>query len=80
MKNMTNYPKMIVKLRVKMNISQEDLAKKLGVSFQSVNRWENGKTLPNYKTLKQIEGLCQKHNLNFEDIRRSIIEQEGERQ
>lgn len=70
----------IKQLRQHILLSQEDFGKELGVTFATVNRWENGKTLPNYKTLKQIEGLCQKHNLNFEDIRRSIIEQEGERQ
>ena len=26
--------------------SQEDLARKIGVSFATVNRWENGKTKP----------------------------------
>ena len=70
----------IKQLRQHILLSQEDFGKELGVTFATVNRWEYGKTLPNYKTLKQIEGLCQKHNLNFEDIRRSIIEQEGERQ
>lgn len=38
MKEKVNYPEMIVLLRARMNISQEELASKLGVSFQSVNR------------------------------------------
>ncbi|VEU81591.1 helix-turn-helix transcriptional regulator [Mycoplasmopsis arginini] len=46
MKEKVNYPEMIVLLRARMNISQEKLASKLGVSFQSVNRWENGKYEP----------------------------------
>lgn len=37
-----NYSKAIVELRAKLNISQHELASILGVSFQSVNRWENG--------------------------------------
>ena len=37
--------------------SQEDLARKLGVSFATVNRWENGKTKPSrlaQDKLKQV--------------------------
>ena len=36
----------ILKLRKKMGISQEELAEKLGVSRQSVSRWEVGSALP----------------------------------
>lgn len=63
MKNMTNYPKMIVKLRVKMNISQEDLAKKIGVSFQSVNRWENGKYEPTKLAKAKLNELFMQYNV-----------------
>ena len=41
-----NYANAIIKLRVKLNISQTELAKMLGVSFSSVNRWEKGKFMP----------------------------------
>lgn len=37
-----NYSKAVLELRSKLNISQLELANLLGVSFQSVNRWENG--------------------------------------
>ena len=33
--------------RLENRISQEDLAKRLNVSFATVNRWLNGKTHPN---------------------------------
>lgn len=33
-------------LRKKHNMSQEELAEKMGVSRQSVAKWENGETLP----------------------------------
>ncbi|UKI14511.1 MAG: helix-turn-helix domain-containing protein [Clostridiales bacterium] len=35
-----DYAKMILALRVKMNISQQQLGELLGVSFSTVNRWE----------------------------------------
>ena len=37
----------IIKLRSERRISQRQLAEELNVSFTSVNRWENGKTMPN---------------------------------
>ncbi|WP_242024324.1 DNA-binding transcriptional regulator [Trichocoleus sp. FACHB-591] len=40
-----------------LQLSQARFAAKLGVSFQSVNRWENGRTKPLPIVLKQIEHL-----------------------
>ena len=41
-----NLPQQIRDLRVKLNLSQEELAARLNVSFATVNRWENNKALP----------------------------------
>ena len=38
-------------------LSQVELTSKIGVSFQSVNRWENGRNRPIFLVLKQIERL-----------------------
>jgi len=43
--------------RQRLELSQAKFATKLGVSFQSVNRWENGRTKPLPIALKQIEHL-----------------------
>ena len=45
----------IKSLREQLRISQEDLAKELGVSFATVNRWENNKTQPSALAKKQLE-------------------------
>lgn len=42
-------------LRVTLDISQMALAELLGVSFSSVNRWENGKYEPTKLAKKKIE-------------------------
>ena len=34
--------------RAVLNLSQEKLASKLGVSFSTVNRWEKGHAMPSY--------------------------------
>ena len=36
----------ILKYRKKSGLSQEELANKLGVTFQAVSKWENGKAAP----------------------------------
>ena len=41
----------IIKLRSERRISQRQLAEELNVSFTSVNRWENGRTMPNKMTV-----------------------------
>ncbi len=44
----------IKKLRKDNNLTQKDLADKLGVTFQAVSKWENGKNIPDISTLRQI--------------------------
>jgi DNA-binding transcriptional regulator YiaG len=47
---------MLVKeIRKRLGLTQVQFAQALGVSFQSVNRWERGKTKPLPIVLKQIE-------------------------
>lgn len=42
-----DYPDRIRRLRARLGLSQSRLAELLGVSFASVNRWENGQSRPN---------------------------------
>ena len=44
----------IAKCRKDKNLTQEQLAEKLGVSNKSISRWENGKTMPDYSILKDL--------------------------
>ncbi len=52
-------PERIRKVRIQLGLSQEELARELGVSFATVNRWENGKTIPSKLARKQFESFCQ---------------------
>jgi len=45
-------------LRAQLGLSQEDLSKELGVSFATINRWENGKNHPSKLAKKQFEQFC----------------------
>ncbi|MBD5460788.1 MAG: helix-turn-helix domain-containing protein [Lachnospiraceae bacterium] len=44
----------ILELRTKTGLSQEELAEKVLVTRQAVSRWENGETTPNTETLKLL--------------------------
>lgn len=47
----------ILELRTKKGLSQDELAEKLFVTRQAVSRWENGETIPNTETLKLLSKL-----------------------
>ena len=51
-------------IRKQLFLSQEAMAKELGVSFATVNRWEKGKCEPGYKAQKAFNDLCEKNNID----------------
>ncbi len=53
-----NYPALLKEVRQQLGISQEDLARELGVSFATVNRWENGRVKPSKLAKAQLKGFC----------------------
>lgn len=60
-----NFADSIVKLRSELRLSQRQLADNLKVNFATVNRWENGKTIPNRMTMFVIHQYCADHNIEF---------------
>lgn len=62
-----NFSKAIKALREELLLSQTELAELLGVSFATVNRWENGHHQPTYKAKREIMRLCKKHKIKVED-------------
>ncbi len=55
----TDIAELIRKLRNRLNLSQESFSARLGVSFRSVNRWENGHSLPSPMALNLIREMLQ---------------------
>lgn len=53
------------KIRKEHNLSQEQLAEKLGVSRQSVSKWESNQAYPEMDKVLQ---LCKMFNLNIDDL------------
>ena len=53
-----NFLETVEEVRRQLALSQEELAHALGVSFATVNRWENGKTMPSKLAQRQFEQFC----------------------
>ena len=54
-------------VREKLHLSQQMLAKELGIAFSTVNRWENCKGKPQYAAVKNFYDYCTKHGIEFDD-------------
>ena len=51
--------------RKELNLTQDELAEKLGVTNRSISRWENGKTMPDVSLFKDI---CNILNITLEEL------------
>ena len=52
--NQDKLGKFIRKIRQENNLTQKELADRLGVTYQAVSKWENGKNAPDIAILKKI--------------------------
>lgn len=76
---------LIKKIRSYMNMNQTEFAEQLNVTFATVNRWENGRALPNKLAQNRIHDLCKEYDVpvydmvleKIEDISRSIALEQG---
>lgn len=63
--NMNQTGRRISELRKKQNMTQMELADKLGISFQAVSNWERGNTMPDISKLPE---LAQIFNVTTDDL------------
>lgn len=76
---------LIKKIRSYMNMNQTEFAEQLNVTFATVNRWENGRALPNKLAQNRIYELCKEYDVpvydmvleKIEDASRSITLEQG---
>ncbi len=57
--------KFITKKRKEQNLTQEQLAERLGVSNKTISKWETGKCMPDYSI---IESLCHELNITLAEL------------
>jgi transcriptional regulator with XRE-family HTH domain len=62
---------LIKAIRSAANMNQEQFASALGTTPLSINRWENGKTLPNRMAQTQLYNFCKEHAV---DVAQLIID------
>lgn len=60
--------KLTKQIRAYLNMSQTEFAKQLNVTFQTVNRWENGRALPNKLAQSKMFDLCKEKQLPVYDM------------
>lgn len=70
-----NYKKLGLLLksaRQNSNMSQQDVAKRLGLTFQNISSWERGKSKIDIESLYNI---CKIYNINFIDVLKATAEE-----
>ncbi len=72
--NMNIISKYLQFLRKNSNYTQDDLAKKLGISRQAVSKWETGTAIPDLEVLLKISKL---YDITINDILEPKIQPQG---
>lgn len=62
---------LIKAIRAAANMNQEQFASSLGTTPLSINRWENGKTLPNRMAQTQLYNFCKERSI---DVAKLIVD------
>lgn len=57
----------VLKARLALNLSQEHLAKRIGVTFATINRWEKGHSKPSILLENKFNVFCDKNGVKFEE-------------
>ncbi len=55
--NQPQIGKLIRELRLETGLTQEQFAAQLGVTYSSINRWENGRSKLSPMAMQKIEGM-----------------------
>lgn len=55
-------------LRLLAGLTQEQFAATLGVTYTTINRWENGRSTPSPLAMEKIEGMLEKMGDEGQDL------------
>lgn len=61
-----NFSEKVIKVRMKLLLSQEALAKELGVSYATICRWEKGNREPQVMSQGKFYTFCEKRGIKFD--------------
>ena len=68
---------LIKAIRLHAGLNQQEFAKKLEVSFATVNRWENTKTVPNKFAQTKLYAFCKENNIPVAEMTLQRIHHEA---
>ena len=74
--NLSNELKII---RQRSFLSQTEFAKRVKVSYTTVNRWEAGKAHPNLTAMKSIKDFCADQQIDFGPVQTAWLESKNGR-
>lgn len=69
---------LIKQIRTYLNISQTEFAEQLNVTFATVNRWENGRAVPNKLAQSKMYDLCKEKSVPVYDMTLKKISEAAE--
>lgn len=73
MNTKADMPRVVRELRERTGLTQEKFAFKLGVTFPTVNRWENGRARPSPLAMQKIEELLRSMGEEGSDLLSQIF-------
>ena len=73
----TDISKRIRELRERTGLTQEKFAARLGVTFPTINRWENGRARPSPLAMQKIEELLRSMGERGSDLLIEIFGEES---
>lgn len=76
MKHQTDMPRLVRTLRERTGLTQEKFAARLGVTFPTINRWENGRAKPSPLAMQKIEELLRSMGDRGSDLLGEIMGQD----
>jgi len=59
---------LVRELRLRLGLTQEEFAAKLGVTFPTVNRWENRHVKPSRMAMRLLENLLRQTGESTQDL------------
>jgi putative transcriptional regulator len=71
-----NVPRFVREIRKRTGLTQEKFAAKLGVTFPTINRWENGRARPSPLALQKIEELLREMGTGGKDLLKRMLKNE----
>ena len=74
MNRQADIPRLVRELRERTGLTQEKFAAKLGVTFPTINRWENGRARPSPLAMQRVKELLRSMGDHGNDLLKRYFE------